>query len=50
VVQTGRDVIFVQLRAADGDGQRFRCNSYAEALCGAAIARYLMRRARSARL
>ena len=50
VVQTGRDVIFVQGRAADGDGQRFRCNSYAEALCGAAIARYLMRRARSARL
>ena len=50
VVQTGRDVIFVLGRAGDGDGQRFRCNSYAEALCGAAIARHLMRQTRSARL
>jgi hypothetical protein len=49
VVQTGRDVIFVSARA-EGDGQRFRCNSYADALCGAAIARFLMRQARSARL
>jgi hypothetical protein len=50
VVQTGRDVIFVLGRAGEGDGQRFRCNSYAEALCGAAIARHLMRQTRSARL
>ena len=50
VVQTGRDVIFVLARADEGEGQRFRCNSYAEALCGAAIARHLMRRTRSARL
>jgi hypothetical protein len=50
VVQTGRDVIFVLGRAEDGDGRRFRCNSYAEALCGAAIARHLMRQARTARL
>jgi hypothetical protein len=50
VVQTGRDLIFVLGRAGEGDGQRFRCNSYAEALCGAAIARHLMRQTRSARL
>ena len=50
IVQTGRDVIFVLGRAGDGDGQRFRCNSYAEALCGAAIARHLVRQARSPRL
>ena len=50
VVQTGRDVIFVTSRGGDADGQRFRCNSYAEALCGAAIARHLVRQARTARL
>jgi hypothetical protein len=50
VVQTGRDVIFVLHRAGESDGQRFRCNSYAEALCGAAIARHLLRQTRSARL
>ena len=50
VVQTGRDVIFVLGRSGDGDGHRFRCNSYAEALCGAAIARHLVRQTRSARL
>lgn len=50
VMQGGRDVIFVTSRAGDGDGQRFRCNSYAEALCGAAIARFLMRQSRGARL
>ena len=50
VVQTGRDVIFVTSRAGDADGQRFRCNSYAEALCGTAIARHLVRQARTARL
>ena len=50
VVQNGLDVIFVTARATDTDGQRFRCISYAEALCGAAIARFLMRQARGARL
>lgn len=50
VVQAGRDVIFVTSRAGEADGQRFRCNSYAEALCGAAIARHLMRQARTPRL
>jgi hypothetical protein len=59
VVQTGRDLIFVIGGAAargdasgghDVDGQRFRCNSFAEALSGAAIARHLLRRARSPRL
>jgi hypothetical protein len=42
VVQTGRDLIFVSTRG-EADGYRFRCNSFAEALCGAAIARHLMR-------
>lgn len=49
IVQTGRDVIFV-LRAGDEGGQRFRCNSFAEALSGAAIARHLVRRARTPQL
>ena len=46
VVQNGRDMIFVVARGGEPDGHRFRCNSYAEALCGAAIARHLMRNAR----
>ena len=46
VVQNGRDLIFVPARAGDGGGHRFRCNSFGEALCGAAIARYLIRQAR----
>ena len=46
VVQNGRDVILVSVRTGDADGHRFRCNSFAEALCGAAIARHLMRQAR----
>ena len=50
VVQSGRDVIFVIGRSGEDDGQRFRCNSYAEALCGAAIARHLVRGARKPRL
>jgi hypothetical protein len=50
VAQSGRDVIFVLARAGDADGQRFRCNSFAEALCGAAIARHLVRWARGGRL
>ena len=31
----------------DSAAYRFRCNSYADALCGAAIARHLMQIARS---
>lgn len=50
IVQSGRDVIVVLGRAGEGDGQRFRCNSFADALCGAAIARHLVRRAREPRL
>ena len=50
IVQNGRDLIFVLGRAGDGDGQRFRCNSFAAALCGAAIARHLARQARGPRL
>ena len=50
VVQTGRDLIFVNGRAGDEGGQRFRCNSFAEALSGAAIARHLVRQARTPRL
>lgn len=50
IVQSGRDVIFVLSRSGDDGGQRFRCNSFAEALCGAAIARHLVRQARAPRL
>jgi hypothetical protein len=44
VLQQDRDLLFV--RVGVDDGYRFRCNSFADALCGAAIARYLMRSAR----
>jgi len=44
VLQRDRDLLFV--RAAAADGYRFRCNSFSDALCGAAIARHLMRSAR----
>lgn len=47
VVQSGRDVLFVLNRGGEDSGQRYRCNSFAEALCGAAIARYLARQART---
>jgi hypothetical protein len=43
VVQTGRDVLLV--RKGGDDAVRFRCNSFTDAVCGAAIARYLVRRA-----
>ncbi|HEY2433641.1 MAG TPA: hypothetical protein VGI12_13275 [Vicinamibacterales bacterium] len=44
VIRAGRDLIFVG--AGADDGFRFRCNSFPDALCGAAIARHLMRAAR----
>jgi hypothetical protein len=44
VIQTERDLLLVR-HGAD-DGYRFRCNSFADALCAAAIARHLTRRAR----
>jgi hypothetical protein len=44
VVRAGRDLVIV--RAGADDGARFRCNSFSDALCGAAIARYLIRSAR----
>jgi hypothetical protein len=47
VIQSGRDLIFVLNRPQPEDGQRYRCNSYSDALCGAAIARYLSRQART---
>jgi hypothetical protein len=50
VIQSGRDLLFVYRSAQDDAGHRFRCNSFADALCGAAIARHLMRNARGARL
>jgi len=50
VVQTGRDLIFVIGRAGEDDGQRFRCNSFGEALSGAAIARHLVQQSRKPRL
>lgn len=50
VVQSGRDLLFVFRNVQDATGHRFRCNSFADALCGAAIARHLMRSARGGRL
>jgi hypothetical protein len=50
VIQSGRDLLFVFRNGQDDAGHRFRCNSFADALCGAAIARYLMRSARAGRL
>ncbi len=44
VIRRDRDLFFV--RAGAEDGYRFRCNSFSDALCGAAIARHLMRAAR----
>jgi hypothetical protein len=48
VVQAGRDLLLVFRNGEQG--HRFRCNSFADALCGAAIARHLMRQVRSPRL
>jgi len=50
IVQAGRDVLFVTTRGGAADGQRFRCNSYGEALCGAALARYLARQSTNRQL
>jgi hypothetical protein len=49
VVQSGRDLLLVTSRDPE-DAQRFRCNSYAEAMSGAAIARHLAGRARTRQL
>ena len=49
VVQTGRDLLLVSSRGPD-ELQRFRCNSYGEAMCAAAIARHLAARARTRQL
>jgi hypothetical protein len=43
VVRSGRDLLFV--RAGADEGCRFRCNSFSDAVCGAAIARHLIRAA-----
>ena len=50
VIQSGRDLLLVFKNAQEDDGHRFRCNSFADALCGAAIARHLMRSSRGGRL
>ena len=50
VIQSGRDVLLVFTNSQGDDGHRFRCNSFADALCGAAIARHLMRTSRGGRL
>ena len=50
VIQSGRDLLFVSRNAQGDEGHRFRCNSFTDALCGAAIARHLMRGARGGRL
>src|SRR5262249_1398121 len=44
VVQAGRDVLFVP--ATGEHAIRFRCNSFADAVCGAAIARFLIQHRR----
>lgn len=44
VIRAGRDLIFV--RAGATDGFRFRCNTYGDAVRGAAIARHLTQAAR----
>jgi hypothetical protein len=44
VIRAGRDLVFV--RAGAGTAYRFRCNTYTDALRGAAIARHLARAAR----
>jgi hypothetical protein len=44
VVQDGRDVLLVHLGGEEG--VRFRCNSFTDAVCGAAIARFLVHRSR----
>jgi hypothetical protein len=46
VLQNGRDLLFITNRAGEDEAQRFRCNSFGEALCGAAIARFLARQSR----
>ena len=50
VLQSGRDLLFIFRHAQEDSGHRFRCNSFTDALCGAAIARHLMRTARGGRL
>jgi hypothetical protein len=44
VIRSGRDLVFV--RAGSEDGIRFRCNTFSDAVCAAALARYLMAAAR----
>jgi hypothetical protein len=44
VIRAGRDLIFV--RAGADEGYRFRCNTYSDAVRGAAIARHFTRAAR----
>jgi hypothetical protein len=50
VIRTGRDVLLVTGRGDDDNALRYRCNSFGEALCAAAIARYLSGPARSRQL
>jgi len=50
VVRNGRDLLLITARGGDADGVRYRCNSFGEALCGAAIARHLSGRARTRQL
>jgi hypothetical protein len=50
VIQSGRDLLFIFRSAQDEGGHRFRCNSFADALRGAAIARHLMQAVRERRL
>jgi hypothetical protein len=43
VLQCGRDLHLIFRHAQADDGHRFRCNSFTDALCAAAIARHLLR-------
>jgi hypothetical protein len=49
VIQSGRDLLFIFKQTQEDAGHRFRCNSFSDALCGAAIARHLMRSRQTAK-
>src|SRR3954469_9877152 len=46
VMHSDRDLLLIFKNAQGDDGHRFRCNSFTDAVCGAAIARHLMMRSR----
>jgi len=46
IVRSDRDLLIVRAGGGDGSLYRFRCNSYSDAVCAAAIARHLIGAAR----